>query len=112
MLGAPPTRLPGPGGPGWGGGAHRTMGARRNRAALCPVAPLPRRGVRPPGVATAADPAPGPAGAATAAWAGDPGPESGGIVPGADQVVAGAVDLCPGGRRGADEQWGGADVTP
>jgi transposase len=47
-------------------------------------------------------------GAAPAAWRGESGPESGGIVPRAEEVVAGAVDLCPGGRRGADQQCVGA----
>src|SRR5438552_6026026 len=41
-----------------------------------------------------ASPAPSANGAAPAAWAGEPGPESGGAVPGAEEVVAGAVDLC------------------
>src|SRR4051812_1094280 len=111
MLGAPQTRLPGPGGPGWGGGARRALGAGGDRATVRVLAPFPRRGVQSAGVAAAVDPAPGPAGAATPAWAGDPGPESGGVVPGADEVVGGAVDLCPGRGRGADEQCVGADVA-
>src|SRR6266571_735273 len=103
MLGAPQTPLPGAGRPGWRSRAHRALGARRDRAAVSAVASLPSRGVRPAGVAAAVDPAPGAAGAATAAWAGKPGSESGGVVPGADEVVAGAVDLCAGGGRGTDE---------
>src|SRR5438067_913298 len=111
MLGAPQTRLPGPGGPGWGGGAHRTLGIGRSRAALCALAPLPRRRVRARRSAAALDSTPGATGAATAAWASDPGPESGGVVPRANEVVDGAVDLCPGGGRGADQQRGGAGLA-
>jgi hypothetical protein len=40
--------------------------------------------------------------------AGEPGPQSRGAVPGADEMVAGPVDLCTGGKRGADQQWVGA----
>src|SRR5207248_6466521 len=100
------------GGPRWRGGVGRPLGPGRNRAPFCSLAPISSRRVRPPGVAPPADTSPGSARTATATWAGDPGPESGGVVPRANEVVAGAVDLCPGGRRGADEQWGGADVTP
>src|SRR4051794_33820901 len=111
MLGASETGLPGPGGPRRGGGTPRTLGARGDRAAVRALAPLPRRRVRASRPAAALDSTPGATGAATAAWAGDSGPESRRVVPRANKVVAGAVDLCPGGRRGADQQCGGADVT-
>src|SRR5262245_46185360 len=84
--------LPGLGGSRWRGGAHRPVGAGRDRAAVCSLAPLPSRGVRPPGVAPTAGPLAGPVGAVAAAWAGDPGPQSGGAVSGVQQVVGSAVD--------------------
>src|SRR3954468_19824640 len=108
---SPEAPLSGPGGPGWGSGADRALGAGRNRAALCCLASVLSRRVRPPRVATAADPAPGTAGAVAPARARQPGPESGRIVAGGAQVVARAVDLCAGGRRGADQQRSGARPT-
>src|SRR5262249_22200520 len=104
--------LPGIGGPGWRGGAYWALGARRNRAALCAVAPPPGRRVRPPRVATAAGTTPGQDGAVAATWAREPGPKSGGALPGADEVVGGGVDLCPRGWRGANEQCSGAGPAP
>jgi hypothetical protein len=65
-------------------------------------------GVRSPGVTPAVGAAPGPAGAATAAWAGEPGPQGCGVVPGAGQVVGSTMDLCAGRRRRAHEQCSGA----
>src|SRR5258708_7384233 len=111
MLGAPQTRLPGPGGPGWRSGADWPLGPGGGWAALRALAPVPNRRVRPKGVAAAVDPAPSAAGAAAAAWAGEPGPQSGGVLPGADQVVGGAVDVCPGGRGRADQQRLGARLA-
>src|SRR5215208_7609614 len=112
MLGAPETRLSGPGGPGWRGGAHRALGAGGDRAAVRALAPLPIGGVRSPGVAPAAGPTPGEDGAAIATRAGERGPQSRGALPRADEVVGGVVDLCPSGRRGADEQCSGARPAP
>src|SRR5437763_8685712 len=80
--------------------AHRALGAGRDRAADCVVAPLPNRRVRRYGVAAPAHPAPGTARAATAAWPEQPGPEGGGAVPAAPQAIAGAVGLCPCRWRG------------
>jgi hypothetical protein len=59
-----------------------------------------------------ASPAPGPAGAAAAPWAGEPRPQSGGALPGADEVVGGAVDHCPNRGGGADQQCRGACPRP
>src|SRR5262249_48382050 len=53
--------------------------------------------------AAAADPAPGAAGAGLAARAEEPGRTRGGAVPGAEEVVAGAMELCPRGGRRADQ---------
>src|SRR5215213_4679869 len=103
LLRPPETRLPGLCGPGWGGGARRSLGAGGNRAALCAVAPIPSRRAWAARAVAAVDPAPSAAGAAAAAWAGVSGPQSGSALPGTDQVVVGAVDLCPSGRRGADQ---------
>src|SRR5437867_13271269 len=103
MLGAPQTRLPGPGGPGWGGGAGRPLGTGGDRAAIHALAPLPRRGVRASRPAAALDSTPGATGAATAPWAGDLGPQGRGVVPRADEVVGSAVDLCPRGESRADQ---------
>src|SRR5262249_20251340 len=85
-------------------GADWALGTGRNRAPLCVVAPLPSPGIRPAGVATPTDPAPGAAGAAAAAWARKPGPQGRGVVPRTDEGVGGAVDLRPSRRGGADEQ--------
>src|SRR4051794_21067018 len=108
MLGSPQAGLQGAGGPGWGGGARWALGAGGNRTIVRVVAPLPSRGVRPTGAAPAVDSAPGTAGAAIAAWAGEPRRESGGAVPAAPEVVAGAVDLFSRGGRRADQQHGRA----
>src|SRR5712692_5820861 len=112
MLGAPEAVLPGLGGPRWGGSADWALGAGRHRAAVRPVASVPRWGVRSAGVTPPAGPPSGTTGALAAARPGEPGPESGGLVPGADEVVDGAVDLCPRGWRGADQQCSGARPAP
>src|SRR5262249_50672398 len=112
MLGASQTALPGLGGPWWRSGAGWPVGPRRNRAAVHLLALLPHRRTRPPGAAAPSDPAPSAAGAAAAAWAGEPGPQSGGVVPGAHQVVAGAVDLRARGGRGTNKQCVGARPAP
>src|SRR5438046_2730709 len=70
VLRAPQTGLRGPGRPRWGGRARWALGGGGDRTPLCAVASVPRRGVRARRVAATADPAPGPAGAATTAWAG------------------------------------------
>src|SRR5262249_47824418 len=97
------TRLPGSGGPWWRGGTDWPLGAGGDRAALCALAPLPSRGVRPPGITPPAGAAPSPAAAVAAAWSGQPRWESGGAVPAAPEVVAGSLDVCPHGRGGADQ---------
>src|SRR5438105_14271059 len=97
------TRLPGPGGPWWRGGTDWPLGAGGDRAAMCAVAPLPRRGVRPPGITPPAGAAPGEDGAAITPRRGEPRPESGRAVPAAPEVVAGPLDVYPRGRGGADQ---------
>src|SRR5215208_6434122 len=104
MLGTLEAGLPGLGGPRWGSAADWPVGTGRNRAALRAVEPLPSRGVRPEGVMASADPAPGEDGAVTGTRAGEPRPEGGGALPRADEVVGGAMDLCAGGGRRADQQ--------
>src|SRR4051794_39832721 len=112
MLRAPETGLSGADRPRRGGGVHWTLGTGGERATVCALAYFPGQGVQPDGVAATTDPAPGAAGAAITARAGEPGPEGGGAVPRAEQVVAGAVDLCPCGRRRADQQCGRARSAP
>src|SRR3954447_25165571 len=106
MLGALETGLPGAGRPRRGGGTGWALGAGRDRAAVCALAPLPSRRVRPTRFTATAGPAPGEDGAATAARAGEPGQESSGALSGVGEVVGSAVDLCQGRGYGANQQCG------
>src|SRR5581483_8695993 len=77
----------------------------------CALASLRSRRARPPGATAAANSAPGTAGTVTAARAGEPRPQSRRAVLGAEQVVAGAVDLRPGRGGRADQQCVRAGVA-
>src|SRR4051794_11562117 len=84
------------------------LGIGGNRATVSAVAPFPKTRVRPPDVATPAGAAPDAAGAVAPVRAEEPRRESGRVVRGTDEVVAGAQDLRLWGGDRADEQCGGA----
>src|SRR5439155_20262445 len=111
VLRAPQARLSGAGGPGWRGGTGWPLGPGGDRAALRALASVPSRRVRPTGVATQIGAAPGADGAVAPARAGEPRPQSSGAVPVADEVVGGAVDLCPRAGGRADEQCVGTNAA-